>query len=348
MSDKVRKIIESSIKRYVNRNISKFCFKIGFFNVPKEIITNHKKRINIERNREKLLKQGNSPFAFEMGIYLTNQCIRFTREFIVIIQDIAAWEFMIDSYCETDEEKNKYKLTNYFSLDFFLMDNLTCIEIDSNYHIEKKNFDMARDAYLETVYNIKTIRLYHFGENKIEDEPKLRRLKERVMRVNSDPTRLFNYFDVAMNNFIYGKENLLCLIENFIEFVGGFSNFIKSRKFIITEKDYNNIAQGIDFGGKLSDLIMFSDDFVELINNLFYCEVRVYKNITSYGIGDINYIIQNRNNNSIVNNIMYLYNRIPYWTTYFVNIDNRMLSFIIPESGEDTILIKYLKEDSAL
>lgn len=63
----IKDYLTDCIKRYIERNISKFCFNIGPFSIPKEIVTNKKKRINIEINRNKLLKEGNKPLCRKYG-----------------------------------------------------------------------------------------------------------------------------------------------------------------------------------------------------------------------------------------------------------------------------------------
>lgn len=58
--------------------------------------------------------------------------------------------------------KSKYKFIRQkpvfrFILDFYCRELLLCIEIDGESHNKKKNYDLLRDQYLNTV-NIKTIR----------------------------------------------------------------------------------------------------------------------------------------------------------------------------------------------
>ncbi len=66
------------------------------------------------------------------------------------------WQFL---------RKNKFgckftrqKPINRFILDFYCSKLLLCIEIDGDSHINKQNYDLERDKFLENCLGIKTIR----------------------------------------------------------------------------------------------------------------------------------------------------------------------------------------------
>ena len=332
----IKDYLTDCIKRYIERNISKFCFNIGPFSIPKEIVTNKKKRINIEINRNKLLKEGNSPYAANMENYLKDIGVRYVKEFVIIIQDFNLWEISLSILDLTEDERNNYLKTNYFSLDFFLPDSLTCVEVDSNYHNNRKKLDKARDYYISNYYNIKTYRFYHFKED--ENNPNQIELRNRIRMVSVNPNFLFNYSSIVFNNFIYSNESFIIMIERFINWIGQ-NSFFARNKFTITEKDYNTLTDGLF--EKTINPMMFSDYFIELADKMIGHKIIICKNVINYSILDINCIKYYINNNSL-RKIITIYNGIPYWVSKVTKIPNNLIEYLKPETSDDYFLLKYI------
>lgn len=337
----IKDYLNDCIKRYIERNINKFCFNIGPFSIPKEIVTNKKKRVNIEMNRNKLLKEGNSPYAVNMENYLKDIGVRYVKEFVIIIQDFNLWEISLSILNLTEDERNNYLKTNYFSLDFFLPDSLTCIEVDSNYHNNRKKLDKARDYYISNYYNIKTYRFYHFKED--ENNPNQIELRNRIRMVSVNPNFLFNYSSIVFNNFIYSNESFIVMIERFINWIGQNNFFTRSDEFTITEKDYNILADGLF--EKTINPMTFSDYFIEIADKMIGCKITICKNIINYSISEIYYIINNRNNPLLIREIISnnRFNKIPYWISKIIKIPNNLKSYILGCNWEDNTILYYIK-----
>lgn len=334
----IKDYLTDCIKRYIERNISKFCFNIGPFSIPKEIVTNKKKRINIEMNRDKLLKEGNSPYAVNMENYLKDIGVRYVKEFVIIIQDFNLWEISLSILNLTEDERNNYLKTNYFSLDFFLPDSLTCVEVDSNYHNNRKKLDKARDYYISNYYNIKTYRFYHFKED--ENNPNQIELRNRIRMVSVNPNFLFNYSAFVYSNFIYSNESFIIMIERFINWVGQ-NNFFTRNKFTITEKDYNTLADGLF--EKTINPMMFSDYFIDLADKMIGHKILICKNVINYSISEIYYIL-GKVSIEIRRDILSKYNYIPYWISQLIFIPNEFTAFISERTGEDIFILKYIQD----
>lgn len=343
MNDRIKRNIESNASRFIKKNINNFCFRLGNFLIPKRIITNKKHKIDIEGNRNKLLISGNSPFAVNMENYLKDKGIRFIKEFIIIIQDFDLWKIILDSFADIDQiTRKKYEEMNYFSLDYFLPDSLTCIEIDSNYHNNKKTLDLARDIYLKNIYSIETIRFFHFGENKEQDNINLKLLNFRLQKPNINFTGIFNYEDIVIRDYLYENEPMFIMLERLIKFIG--LNYFFSRSYIttyyITGFDYRQLAFDINFGAGL-DPLLFYQDFVDLMENITRKELIIFKNIVSYSIKDIVMIL---NNEISINNIIEKFNKIPYWISKLIKIPDEYSYLISEETGEDIFVLDYIKK----
>ena len=343
MNDRIKRNIESNASRFVKKNINNFCFRLGSFLIPKRIITNKKHKIDIEGNRNKLLISGNSPFAVNMENYLKDKGIRFIKEFIIIIQDFDLWKIILDSFTDIDQNtRKKYEEMNYFSLDYFLPDSLTCIEIDSNYHNNKKTLDLARDIYLKNIYSIETIRFFHFGENKEQDNINLKLLNDRLQKININFTGLFNYEDIVIRDYLYENEPMFIMLERLIKFIG--LNYFFSRSnittYYITGFDYRQLAFDINFGAGL-DPLLFYQDFVDLMKNITRKELIIFRTIVNYSIKDIFMIL---NNEISINNIIEKFNKIPYWVSRIINIPDEFSYLISEETGEDIFVLDYIKK----
>lgn len=334
--------LKESAKSYIINNLSRFCFKIGIYDVPIRIRSSNNNIINLKINRDKLLKS-NSLYSRRLENYLTSEGIVFIREFIIIIQNKELWEYSVNCMDISDSEKEIYKKMNYFSLDYFLPINMTCIEVDSDYHINRKSLDFARDIYLRMTYFIKTIRFYHFGENYIRDKNNIDLLKKRLSEVNIDPRNRFNYLDIIYDEFVYDNEYLFIMLSRFIEFIG-YENLYKSTgKILITEKDFNTLAYNINFGNNTYPM-MFCDDFIDLAKNIINYDIVIMKHVTSYSIIEINYILENSKNiQPLFRKIISKYNNIPYWVSKILNLSDRYKKLIAKSNYEDIEIMKYIK-----
>ena len=331
------KFLEGLAADYAIKNWIDYCFNINSFYLPERIITNNNNKINLEYNRKLLMKQANSPYAENMKNYLINNNIKFIQEFIIVIENKYLWDSIIDHYNLPEEKKIEYKKINYFSLDFLLIDNMICIEVDSNFHKNRKTLDNARDFYIKTHYGIETIRFFKFGENKKKDQEGINKINQQM----TIKTNTFNYLSIIANNFIYENKYTLIMIDRFIDSLG--NRFYTDWNFVITEKDLNNFANGIVFGTGINP-ISFESDFTELTKNLINKNIFICKNIINYGISEIYYILNRLNSQiNIRRDILSKYGFSPYWIARLINIPPDLTQFIKQETGEDTFLLNYIQ-----
>ena len=336
----IREMLVKCVENYVARNESKYYFTLNdkYF-IPSTLISSNRKRINILKNRNKLLKDQSS-YSKNMKSYLRQLKVSYIQEFIIFIQNSLLWENILSSLNLQKEDYEKYKSINYFSLDYFLDDYLICIEVDSDYHNSRQILDKARDLYLKYEYNIDTLRFYNFDKNKYNN--KLIELSNRIKITNliENSNKYFDYRYLIINNFIYENEYLLIMIENFICIVG--NDIFKRNKFVITEKDYNELSKEIIFENNITPNMLI-DDFVELSKNLLNISIIVCKNITSYSINDIIKILYLTDKASYMSIIGMFDNKDPYWVTKFKKDYPKIYnSSILDCTGEDVFILKYL------
>ena len=338
------KFLEEVAGDYVMRDWESRCFKVNNFYLPKKIVTSNKNKISLERNRRKLLKQANSPYSRKMKDWLNEGGFNYVQEFIIIVENKDLWNDIINTYDFTDEEREKYKSMNYFSLDFLLLNSLTCIEIDSNYHNNKKLLDQARDVYIELYYEIKTIRLFHFGDDPAKDKIGIDEIKRRESLINVNPYEIFgSYYKTIISSYLYENEYLITILDRFISFESNCKRMYYGFDFVITGKDYEIMAQGINFGAGI-DPIIFYEDFTNLAKELLNINITVCKNIRSYSINDIYLILYNRDNPDIIRKyVISSIGYIPYWITEIINIPEDYICYIGNQVGEDYFILNYIK-----
>lgn len=333
MSSNIKDFIKCCINNYIVRNESEYYFLINNqYKIPKYIISNSHHKINIQNNRDKLLKN-QSPYSLNMKNYLNNNKISYIQEFIIIIENRSLWEYILNMM-----NINEYKDINYFSLDYFLENSLTCIEVDSDYHNNKKKFDQARDIYLKLYYNIETFRFYHFIENNYHQQ--LLILKNRINNLNFEiNTSLFDYRGIILNDFLYSNEYLLQIIENFLNLVG--NKLLTNNSFMLTEMEYNFLANNLNLDSGLYPIDLLND-FVELVENVFYIKIEVCKNVINFTTKDIISIAFN--NYIDYKTVLRKFKRIPYWVYMTINkpIPNELKHFLNPCTGEDIFIKKYI------
>ena len=333
-------ILDKKIEHFIEANKAKYCFKVGNYSIPKILITNNKAKIDLIKNRNKLLKQANSPYAQEMEKYLISQGINYIKELTIIIQDYRFWENIIEFLNPINKEKEEYLNKNYFSMDFFIPDYLLCVEVDSDFHNNRKILDQARDYYIRGTFSIDTVRFYHFGESLERDRENLVYLKSKLSQPPQDNSNIFNYTDVLISNFKYENEYLLIMLDRLNNFVG---NLSIARKVTITEKDYNNLAYNLTFdNNSLVYPMMLVDDFINLTRNLFNCDLTVCKGVSNYSIIDITYILNNPNID-IRRYILSTYNSVPFWISKLINISSEYSCYIRPKTYEDDIILKNIR-----
>ena len=333
--------IESKIEQYIKVNKLKYCFDLNGYLIPDKLVTNNRKRVSLKANRNKQLKIGNSPYSKNMEKYLIDQNINYIKEFIIIIQNTSLWESIL-SFCKlSEEDKKKYEEMNYFSLDYFIPESLSCIEVDSDYHKNREILDYARDLYLKSEFKIETFRLYHFGSDYIKDSEGIAALKNRMSQVYcEDPKSLFDYTEILISNFKYENEYFLIMLGKLVNVIG-FEKMITSN-IKLTEKDYNDLSQGINFGN-LTYPMMFCNDFINFAKDLFNYNITVLNGIVSYSIFDIGHILNNRNL-PIQSDIISKFGFIPYWSARFMRIPKEYINFISQVTDEDKLILKYIQD----
>ena len=333
-------ILDKKIEHFIEANKAKYCFKIGNYDIPEVLITNNRNRINLKKNRQALIRGSNSPYSINMENYLKSQNIDCIKEMVVIIQDYNLWEDIINFLNPSQEDRINCLGKNYFSLDFFIPDKLICIEVDSDFHNDRKILDQARDYYISSTFSIDTLRFYHFGDNNVRDRENIAVLNYKLSQYpRRNPETIFNYTDVLISNFKYEKEYLLIMLDRLKTFVG---NLAIAKNISITEKDYNNLATGINFGN-LTTPMMFSNDFIELTEDLFNCKVNICKGVVNYSIVDICYVLRTKNI-PIQSDIISKYGFIPYWIYKIINIPKEYWGFISQSCREDELILKYIQD----
>lgn len=327
----IKNTIRGCIEKYLDGYGFDYYFELNGFKIPTNLISNNKKKLNLKNNRNKLLKD-QSPYSINMKNYLDNLRISYIQEFIIVIQNTSLWQDILESFNLEKEEYERYKFVNYFSLDYFIGESLVCIEVDSDYHNSRKVLDKARDIYLRYEFKIETFRFYHFDSFYSNTSDLLKRLK---LSFPVNLYNLFNYRDIIFNNFIYENEYLLIILERFIKRI---KNPFITKTYIITEKDYNDLAKGIDFGPGIKPII-FSEDFINLSKNVFSLDITICKNITNYGIDEIIKVLNNINISYI--DVFRLFNCIPNWTVVLKNEE-------VPQIYKNNIRINKLEDNLIL
>ena len=328
-------------EQFISKNIYNYCFALGDYLIPKKLITNNRKIIDIEKNRLELLLD-ESTYSKNMKDFLIKNNIEFIREFIIIIQNVSLWNDILSSLNLPEYEFNIYKNINYFSLDYYLENSLTCIEIDSNYHKKRAKLDEARDIYLEAEFSIKTFRFFHFGEDKINDELIFSNLINRLNnnKINNI-SNLFNYRDIVLRDFLYNNEFFITMLDRFIDFVKMY-NFFKRSQFVITEKDYRRLTKGIIFT-QGTESIDFYQDFIRFVKELFNKEITICIGVVNYSIEDISYILTKKSNPLIIKDIINRYKYTPYWISKLIKIPDQLIYSVKPKVVEDKIILDYIK-----
>ena len=335
--------LRKNIEVYLNPIKSSYCFKLGECLIPEKLITINNKKINLKRNRKKLMKDNqNNQYSINMKSYLIGQKINYIEEFIILIQNRSLWINIIDSFNIDKKESDEYKNINYFSIDYFIPEYLACVEVDSDYHINRKILDQARDIYLRSLYHTQTIRFYHFGDNEVRDRENIATLMNWISSFNSPINNyylLFDYTDILIDNFIYENFFLINILEKLIMLVG-VNNFYTNNKHVITGRDFIELSSGINFG-KLTDPLMFVADFIDFSKNIIYTEIKILSKITSFRINDIKQIIRYNLTQDNTRSLVSIYGGIPYWISVIKQIPNNLP--INSKNKEDELILKYIQ-----
>lgn len=174
----------------------------------------------------------------------------FDRELIIFIEQRENWRHSLRSKnIIIDEEYNK----NYISLDFFNIDYMLNIEIDSIQHHQNKDLDFVRDQYLYEVFGIKTIRLYGIALNEtryiVDDYLK------NPNNISSHP-HYFRFEETSSKLFSYKFSQELETLDR-LYYLDTFSDYYQRKGIILTEKDIGDLGITYD----LQSTIEFAEKY---------------------------------------------------------------------------------------
>lgn len=232
----------SMIKRYVTRS-SEYIFTITggnmIFSIPK-LVYSENKTINILKYRQKALATQQSSFSLSFKEDIDKLGINYIQEFPIIITEHEIWKDYLNYFGSTRE-------TIYFSLDYYFPDIGLAVEIDSSYHDNRKNYDKARDKYLECVCGIYTLRFYEYGKNQKSRKISLDSLKKEIGLLSNYrkswglcPPLGPDYSDILLDNFVRDNKFEIEILEKLMDLSISFRNSIGMDIIIPTEKDLSN------------------------------------------------------------------------------------------------------------
>lgn len=254
----------------------------GGYIIPK-VIKVGKNRINISSNREQALLNNNSSFSdnFENDIsYRANSepILSYIKEFPIIIENKQLWNNILNSLGETSS--SKYRRVNYFLLDFYFPYLGTSVEIDSEYHDLKQNYDRARDAYVKYNYGIETFRFYEYGKDGGHRLPYLKRFDNHIKyilkfnKINdliNDKTQI-DFSKTIVNNFIEDNRGALEFIDKIINYIGEFNYFYCYNYIRLKKEDLKKIDNNFNINNlnnKLSLETLFLDNVINLMMEVY-------------------------------------------------------------------------------
>lgn len=173
----------------------------------------------------------------------------YIREFPVIIEDRDLWDNILNYVGVRDK---KLENTNYFLLDFFFQYLGVIVEIDSEYHDNKNNYDIARDIYIKRKFGLDTIRFYKYGNNNLERSGFFSKFK----KISTDLRNYYNSWGIResmypmnfsqtmVNNFIRDNRLPLEVIDKIINYIGE-NKFIYSDFLSLSIQDFNKIDSNL-------------------------------------------------------------------------------------------------------
>lgn len=190
--------------------------------IPKNIKSKTGRPINIISNREEALAKNNSKYSFAFESDISNEGVRFIKEFPIVIDDKGLWNEVCSLI--SGEQRD----TTYFLLDFYLVDYNLAVEIDSKFHDNRKDYDLERDIYLESRFGIETHRFYEYGKDDNARKKDFRKLKSRLRTIHglnagwgiTNPNNCYMFIDIAVNQFIRNNRRALDFIDSLIAYIG--------------------------------------------------------------------------------------------------------------------------------
>lgn len=211
--------------------------------IPRFIINNEGNKIYLDKNREKALLSNNSNFSKKFESDILN--MKYIKEFPIIIEDKNLWNNILNQFGinKIDNIRNTY----YFLLDFYLIDYCINVEIDSDFHIGKKAYDISRDTYIKIKYGVDTYRFFEYGSTDSNRKEYRNSLNMAIRNINSYrnmwnlyPNTNVNLFNDSISNivniFIEENRRALEFIDKIIDYVG-FVIFYNERCIKLSYKD---------------------------------------------------------------------------------------------------------------
>ena len=167
-------IDDNVIRNFVLRS-NFYSFNIDNYRIPRVIISTHGRYIYIDSNKkliesygskwEPIFKNDLDKFLETLPDIFRNK-FKYIKEIPFIIEDRELWF----NLCNEENVEFDRRDTNYFVADYYFPHFNFIVEIDSDFHNPRKNYDLARDKYMENKFGTSTLRFYQYGMNKEQTE----------------------------------------------------------------------------------------------------------------------------------------------------------------------------------
>ncbi len=252
------------------RNNPLYCFNIDDYLFPKYINSG---KTNLERARLDEIKKKKSSFVVNFENCLSKEIskifskhtkyLSYIPEFPIPIENKELWEEILTQ--NGLDKTNKAWNVNYFKLDFLFPYLGYCVEIDSNFHFPNIKYDMSRDAYLFSMYGIKTLRLLNFGESKKNKDIYLNNIKTSFSdAIKSWPSKgpnkiIIDFSKTIVEEFIMNNRETFKIISNIRN---NTPKFLIEKIIKIKQIDYLDITKENQDNIILSMKLIFNKELV--------------------------------------------------------------------------------------
>lgn len=218
-------------------NCSDFSFRVGGYVIPKMMNTYSGNRIDLEKNRENNLNQESfwSP-RFEEFLKISHNRIPYIKEFPFIIENRSLWNSLCIKYDVDLDLRDK----NYFLADYFFPEHNLIVEIDSWLH--DKNYDLARNEYINLVWGTYSLRFYEFGKLKVRTKKFMKKFNSYINRI-SKIKEFYNvvgcivnidYSDYIVNDFCNSNSDIMFVLDELEQRI--LNNYPRSGRLMV-DKD---------------------------------------------------------------------------------------------------------------
>lgn len=248
MKDEDRELI----KQFVMGN-DRYSFVInGHYIVPSNIKSHNGNLINIRsaignsklNGNSKYVKSFKKDFA-EFKVSIGKQrdiCYEYIQEFPVPIEDLNLWNNLLLREGLSPINNSEFFNRRFFILDFLFFHSGVVVEIDSDFHDKpgRRNYDRARDKYLEKKYKLKILRIEKYGNLPETDKDSINQINNLIIQETNKYERngsnhFLDFSNTIVNNFISDYEGILRFIDKIRNYLGDLFEYYN--KIILTKLD---------------------------------------------------------------------------------------------------------------